>query len=153
MCYFQVVIKHVTGGALKSKYISKSSSKKDMSSEENIFKNLSSKLKKEKSHKRNRLMMKDSKLPNPKQRSKHIFTKQEVELNNNASTFVKITPQTRAKLERIPNKIGPYECKLCKVVYSSAFTLAMHNCPRIFHLEYKCTECDKVFNSPANLGK
>ena len=87
-----------------------------------------------------------------KESKNHIFTKQEVELNNKAAKFVKITPQTRAKLERIPNKIGPYECKLCRVVYASAFELAMHNCPQIFHLEYKCSECDKVFNSPANLG-
>ena len=99
----------------------------------------------------------DSKLTdmniNSQQIVKHSFSKQEVDLNTNAASFVKITPQARAKLDKIPNKIGPYECKLCKVVYASAFDLAMHNCPCIFHSEYKCSDCDKVFNSPANLGK
>jgi hypothetical protein len=85
-------------------------------------------------------------------RAKQLFSKQEAELNIKAASFVKITPQAKDKLEKIPNRIGPYECKLCKVIYSSAFDLASHNCPYIFHCEYKCSECDKVFNSPANLG-
>lgn len=101
------------------------------------------------------LLNDDSKLSkhtSKKTKKNFVFSKQEVELNNQAASFVKITPQTRAKLERIPNKIGPYECKLCNVIYSSAFELAMHNCPKIYHLEYKCSECNKVFNSAANLG-
>jgi hypothetical protein len=65
------------------------------------------------------------------------FTKNDVVLNSLAASFVEITPQARAKLEKIPNKIGPYECKLCKIVYQDAFELAMHNCPRVVHLEYK----------------
>lgn len=101
--------------------------------------------------------LKDSKLTdmtsqNMVKRVKLEFSKQEVELNTKAASFVKITPQARARLDKIPNKLGPYECKLCRVVFTSAFELAMHNCPCIFHSEYKCTECDKVFNSPANLG-
>lgn len=65
------------------------------------------------------------------------FSKSEVDLNSIAASFVEITPQSRAKLERIPNKIGPYECKLCKVVYKDAFELAMHNCPRVVHIDYR----------------
>ena len=65
------------------------------------------------------------------------FSKNEVELNSIAASFVEITPQSRAKLQKIPNKIGPYECKLCKFVYKDAFELAMHNCPRVVNIEYK----------------
>ena len=65
------------------------------------------------------------------------FTKNDVVLNSLAASFVEITPQARAKLDKIPNKIGPYECKLCKIVFQDAFELAMHNCPRVVHLEYK----------------
>ena len=65
------------------------------------------------------------------------FTKAEEELNKIAGNFVKITPQARAKLDKIPNNIGPYECKLCKIVYVDAFELALHNCPRVVHIEYK----------------
>lgn len=68
---------------------------------------------------------------------KEGFSKNEVELNSIAASFVEITPQSRAKLQKIPNKIGPYECKLCKIVYRDAFELAMHNCPRVVHIEYK----------------
>lgn len=66
------------------------------------------------------------------------FSKNEVALNSIAASFVDITPQARARLEKIPNRIGPYECKLCKVIYKDAFELAMHNCPRVIHMEYKC---------------
>ena len=65
------------------------------------------------------------------------FTRDEVELNNIAASFVEITPETRAKLESIPNNIGPYECKLCKTTFRDAFELAMHNCPRVVNIEYK----------------
>lgn len=72
-----------------------------------------------------------------KKDSKTSFSKSEVDLNSIAASFVEITPQSRAKLQKIPNKIGPYECKLCKIVYKDAFELAMHNCPRVVHIEYK----------------
>ena len=69
--------------------------------------------------------------------SMSFFSRNEVELNSIAASLVEITPQSRAKLAKIPNKIGPYECRLCKVVYENAFELAMHNCPRVVHIEYK----------------
>jgi hypothetical protein len=72
-----------------------------------------------------------------KANSMSFFSRNEVELNSIAASFVEITPQSRAKLAKIPNKIGPYECRLCKVVYEDAFELAMHNCPRVVHIEYK----------------
>lgn len=65
------------------------------------------------------------------------FSKSEVALNSIAASFVEITPQARARLEKIPNRIGPFACKLCKVVYKDAFELAMHNCPRVVNIEYK----------------
>jgi hypothetical protein len=72
-----------------------------------------------------------------KESQREKFTKNDVVLNSLAASFVEITPQARAKLDKIPNKIGPYECKLCKIVFEDAFQLAMHNCPRVVHLEYR----------------
>lgn len=80
---------------------------------------------------------KNSKLTDQGGILKTKFTKNEIDLNSIAASFVEITPQSRAKLAKIPNRIGPYECKLCKVVYNDAFELAMHNCPRVVHIEYK----------------
>ena len=54
-----------------------------------------------------------------------------------AASFIKITPQMKAKLAKIPNKIGPYECKLCKVVFKDAIELALHDCPCFVHIDYK----------------
>ena len=65
------------------------------------------------------------------------FSRADMELEKLAGNFVKITPETRAKLQSIPNLIGPYECKLCQVIYADAFELAKHNCPRVVHIEYK----------------
>ena len=48
-----------------------------------------------------------------KANSMSFFSRNEVELNSIAASFVEITPQSRAKLAKIPNKIGPYECRLC----------------------------------------
>ena len=63
-----------------------------------------------------------------------------------------MTPEAIEKLSKIPNLIGDYICQLCKNKYLDAFQLAQHKCSNIMQVEYKCPECAKKFNCPANLA-
>lgn len=67
--------------------------------------------------------------------------------------IVEVTDEAKAELAQIPNVIGAYLCKLCRTEFDDAFGLARHRCNCIVLLEYRCPECGKKFNCPANLGK
>jgi hypothetical protein len=66
--------------------------------------------------------------------------------------IVDVTDEAKAELAQIPNVIGGYQCKLCQIEFDDAFGLARHRCNCIVLLEYRCPECSKKFNCPANLG-
>ncbi|KAJ6634988.1 Transcription factor egl-46, partial [Pseudolycoriella hygida] len=66
--------------------------------------------------------------------------------------IVEVTDEAKAEIAAIPNVIGAYECKLCQNQFDDAFGLARHRCSCIVLLEYRCPECGKRFNCPANLA-
>uniref|UniRef100_A0A182QU01 C2H2-type domain-containing protein n=1 Tax=Anopheles farauti TaxID=69004 RepID=A0A182QU01_9DIPT len=66
--------------------------------------------------------------------------------------LVEVSDEVRAELAAIPNVIGAYNCKLCRLEFEDAFGLAQHRCSCIVLLEYRCPECGKRFNCPANLA-
>ncbi|XP_022219588.2 zinc finger protein with KRAB and SCAN domains 8 [Drosophila obscura] len=66
--------------------------------------------------------------------------------------IVEITEETKAELAAIKNVIGDYVCRLCRIRFEDAFGLARHRCACIVLLEYRCPECGKQFNCPANLA-
>lgn len=66
--------------------------------------------------------------------------------------IVEVTDEAKAELAQIPNVIGAYLCKLCRIEFEDAFGLARHRCNCIVLLEYRCPECGKKFNCPANLA-
>lgn len=66
--------------------------------------------------------------------------------------IVEVTEEAKAEIAAIENVIGDYQCRLCRKLFEDAFELARHRCSCIVLLEYRCPECGKRFNCPANLA-
>lgn len=66
--------------------------------------------------------------------------------------IVEVTDEVRAEIATIRNVIGGFECKLCRTAFADVFELARHRCSCIVLLDYRCPECGKRFNCPANLA-
>lgn len=47
---------------------------------------------------------------------------------------------------------GEFACSLCRGVFPDPIGLASHCCPGIELLDYRCDQCEKTFNCPANLA-
>ena len=48
--------------------------------------------------------------------------------------LVEVTPEAKAELAKIENKIGDFICRLCKEVYDDAFGLAQHRSVAFIYL-------------------
>ena len=50
--------------------------------------------------------------------------------------LVEVTPEAKAELAKIENKIGDFICRLCKEVYDDAFGLAQHRSVALHYTAY-----------------
>lgn len=66
--------------------------------------------------------------------------------------IVEVTEEAKAEIASLVDIIGSCVCRLCEKYFHDVFELAQHRCPCIVLLEYRCPECGKRFNCPANLA-
>ena len=70
-----------------------------------------------------------------------------LQLDANQQVTQKLMPRFKGPLPQ-----SNFNCKLCKMIFTDAFSLAQHKCAGIKLVEHRCPECDKVFSCPANLA-